>query len=313
MAGYRSRAYHGDGDLTALTAFAQQVTALLAPRPSYHHPGNVVWELYECDDTDDVRVWTGADGRDVACAIFEPPLTYEFTVAPAVERDPALLDEILRWADRRRIEARNKTDIPLAYQPRGANTISTSAFERDRARIDALIAAGYVRADGHGFRNERRLDDRLRDTVLPDGAEFRAISEEDEDERAELHREAWSVWGASSFTLARYRRLRSSPLYDGDLDVVLSVGGRFASYCICWVDERNRIGLFEPAGTRPEFAGRGFARLVLFEAFRRLRDKGMRTAIVDTSSVNQPAMALYRSAGFAPVEGRHTYVKTDAP
>jgi GNAT superfamily N-acetyltransferase len=312
MSTYVSRRYAGPRDLDDLITFAQDATAARAPKPAYYHPGDFVWQLFAFDETDDARIWSASDGRDVACAIFEPPSWYEFAVHPDVERDPELVHEITRWADGRRAVADNKDDVPLAYPERGTNTISTSAFASDRRRIDALLADGYARADEQSFRNARRLDDSLPDVVLPAGAEFCAITGQDEDERADLHRDAWSVWGTSAFTLERYRRLRASPLYDAELDVVLSVGGRMASYCICWLDERNRIGLFEPVGTRPQFTRRGLGKLVLLEAFRRLRDRGMRTAIVGTSTVNQPAMALYRSAGFAPVEEVHTYVKADA-
>jgi mycothiol synthase len=85
------------------------------------------------------------------------------------------------------------------------------------------------------------------------------------------------------------------------------------SYCVCWPDASNRVGLFEPVGTRPAAARRGFGRAVVLEAFRRLREKDMRTAIVGTGTVNRPATALYASAGFDIVLDRmHAYVKADA-
>jgi len=140
---------------------------------------------------------------------------------------------------------------------------------------------------------------------------FRAISDGDAPERAELYRDAWSVWGQSKHTTERYRRLRSAPLYDPELDIVLEFNGQLVSYCVCWLDAANQVGLFEPVGTRPSATRRGFGRIVLHEAFRRLRQKGMQTAIVSPGTVNRPAMALYASAGFEVVEREYTYVKPD--
>jgi GNAT superfamily N-acetyltransferase len=314
MPAFASRTYNGHRDLNALIAFAQQVTAARSPAPAFYHPGDFIWQLYPFDETEDVRIWSDPRAeRDVACAIFEPPLTYEFVVHPDYEDEAGLIAAILQWADSRRAAVSDRSDIPLAYRSRGANTISTSAFASDTRRIQALVRAGYARGDGESWHNERRIDGDLPQIALPSGAEFRTITQHVEEERAALHRDAWSVWGTSAHTVERYRRLRASPLYDPYLDVVLALDGQLASYCICWVDDANKIGLFEPVGTRPAFARMGLARLVLFEAFRRLRERGMRSAIVGTGTVNRPAMALYASAGFTPVEEIHTYLKTDEP
>lgn len=314
MPSFTTRPYRGRFDLDALIGFAKQVTAARAPSPSFYHPGDFAWQLYPFDETDDVCIW-GDPGapRDVACGIFEPPLTYEFIVHPDYEDDAELVAAILQWADGRRASVVDRTEVPLAYRSRGTDTISTSAFASDTRRIKALLRDGYARAEGLNWHNERRLDGGLPQVAMPRRAEFRAITEPDEEERAGLHRDAWSVWGTSAFTVERYRRLRRAPSYDPYLDVVLALDGRMASYCICWTDDANKIGLFEPVGTRPAFARMGLARLVLFEAFRRLRERGMRSAIVGTGSVNRPAMALYASAGFTPVEEIHTYLKADEP
>jgi ribosomal protein S18 acetylase RimI-like enzyme len=250
--------------------------------------------------------------RIVACAVFEPPLTYEFMIASGIPDQRDLLTEIFRWADGRRAVAVNKTDIALAYRARGDNTLSTSALASDTVRIEALLQHGYALHAGKSYRNARMLGDDLPPVALPDGAQFHAVAEYDIEGRAELHRDAWSVWGPSQFSAERYRKLRASTLYDPDLDIVLTHEGRMVSYCICWLDDANKIGLFEPVGTRPSVARRGFGRLVLYEAFRRLRERGMMTAIVGTGDVNQPAVALYASAGFKVVEEIHTYVKADA-
>jgi len=118
------------------------------------------------------------------------------------------------------------------------------------------------------------------------------------------------VWGQSSITVGTYRKLRSAPLYDQELDVVLEDSdGRFLSYCIGWQDIANGFGHFEPVGCRPDFTGRGYARAVTIEGLRRMQARGLHTALVSTASVNQRARVLYPSCGFVEADRAYYYVK----
>ena len=104
--------------------------------------------------------------------------------------------------------------------------------------------------------------------------------------------------------------LRAHPLYDEQLDIVVEApDGQLVSYCICWVDAANGVGVFEPVGTRPAYAGRGLARAAIFEGMRRLRDRGMHAARVSTASINERALRLYPACGFEVVDIRRYYVK----
>jgi len=310
---YVARPYQGGSDLHSLIQFAQNSTSARLPRASYYHPGDFVCQLYAFDESDDVRLLRNgtAEGAIIACAIFEPPHEFQFAIDATLADHKTLVADVIRWAEHRRALVRNKEEVPLAAESRGSNTLSTSALETDSARIEVLIGNGYALHEGTGFRVARDLTGPLPPVVLPEDAAFRRISDGDAPERAELHRDAWSVWGQSKHTTERYRRLRSAPLYDPELDVVLEFNGQLVSYCVCWLDAANHVGLFEPVGTRPSATRRGFGRIVLHEAFRRLREKGMRTAIVSTGMVNRPAMALYASEGFEMVEREYTYVKPD--
>ena len=49
-----------------------------------------------------------------------------------------------------------------------------------------------------------------------------------------------------------------SPVYDRDLDIVaVSADDRIGAFCIVWMDAVNRVGLFEPVGTHPDFQRKG--------------------------------------------------------
>ena len=54
-------------------------------------------------------------------------------------------------------------------------------------------------------------------------------------------------------------------------------------------------------GVVPEQRRRGVGRAVLAEVIARLRDEGWRRVALEVESENAPALALYRSLGFAPV------------
>ncbi len=114
------------------------------------------------------------------------------------------------------------------------------------------------------------------------------------------------------FSIDAYRRLRTTPGYDAELDIVIESGGRLVSYCVGWTDPASGVGYFEPVGTRPSSAGLGYGRAALHEGLRRMRERGLHTAMVATASINTAAQALYPSAGFRVVDEEHFYTKSFA-
>jgi ribosomal protein S18 acetylase RimI-like enzyme len=78
--------------------------------------------------------------------------------------------------------------------------------------------------------------------------------------------------------------------------VIEAPDGRFASYCLCWPDDENRVGELEPVGTREEFRRRGLGAAVCTFALRRLHEEGGLQAIVYCAT--EQACALYESIGF---------------
>jgi ribosomal protein S18 acetylase RimI-like enzyme len=113
------------------------------------------------------------------------------------------------------------------------------------------------------------------------------------------------VWGPSRLTEDTYRDVMGVWPYRPDLDCVLEApDGSFAAYVLCWYDDANRVGEFEPVGTRPEHRRRGFGSAVCLFALRRLWEEGAQSAIVYAGGreADEPARSLYESIGFH----RHT-------
>jgi ribosomal protein S18 acetylase RimI-like enzyme len=311
---FASRAYAGSADLDQLIDFAQKATGARFPRSTYMKGGDVVWMMFTpgFDPAANIRLWFDDDGL-VAYAWFEPPLNMDFDIRPGVSSVDSLADEILRWAEERRrsLGRPGNEQIPKAYAMLGENTVSTKALESDQQRIALLLRSGYARTDRfHVLYSRSLVEAPIAQPDLDAGLRLRHATDDDLDARVDVHRDAWSVWGNSKVTVETYSRLRSAPLYDPELDVVLeNSNGKFLSYCIGWLDSANGIGHFEPVGCRPDFTGRGYARAVTIEGLRRMQARGLHTALVGTESVNQRARVLYPSCGFVEVDRAHYYVK----
>jgi GNAT superfamily N-acetyltransferase len=93
----------------------------------------------------------------------------------------------------------------------------------------------------------------------------------------------------------------SSWPYRPDFDFVVEApDGTLAASALGWYDEANRVGEFEPVGTRPEHRRLGLASAVMLFGMRRFRDAGATHAIVGCrGDAGYPIPKLvYESIGF---------------
>lgn len=295
-----TRMFSGDDDARLLAQVASRA-ALATPQCIDWHVGDVWWGLYQntvFDPRPNIRLWF--DGAEpVGFAWFDPRGSVATQVVPERTDGADLAAEMLAWAEERRRAA------PVHE---GTLTLTATAFEHDARRIALLTERGYARVGTPLYHFQRPLS-AASIPAPPDGIIVRAVGEEPEwTARVDLHRE---VWHPSKVTLEAYCRLRAAPGYRPALDLVaITAEGTLASYCICWFDPATRTGEFEPVGTRPAFRRQGFARAVLVEGLRRLREHGATQAIVYTPHTNAGARALYESVGFRIVGSEYDYTKT---
>jgi ribosomal protein S18 acetylase RimI-like enzyme len=310
---FTSRAYEGALDLNLLIEFAERTARARWPRSTYKKVGDVVWTMLAPGSNANIELWFDATGL-VAYASFEPPLNVEFDIQPGLAIYDSVADEILRWAESRRhsLAQTGKQTIPKALAMLGYDMVClATALDSDSQRISLFERHGFKRTDGFDVLYSRSLRDPVSLPKLDPSLRLRHATDADLEARVDVHRDAWSVWGPSNATVETYRRLRSAPVYDPELDVVLEdVSGRFLSYCIGWLDIANGFGHFEPVGCRPDFTGRGYARAVTIEGMRRMQARGMHTALVATASVNERARVLYPSCGFVEADRAHHYTKS---
>ena len=308
-----SRTYSGAPDLNLLIEFARETTRARWPRSTYKKVGDVVWGMPPVDSEKfDIRLWF--DGAKLlACSWFEPPMNLEFDIMPGLVPYEQIADEILEWGQSHCEIGLQPADdtIPRAWAMLGYdNVILTMALDSDIERVTFLKRRDYIRTEGFDVLYRRSLDDLISAPPLEPPLRLRHATEADLEARVDVHRDAWSVWCLSRATIENYRQLRNCPIYDPELDVVLEgATGRFLAYCIGWLDVANGFGHFEPVGCRPAFTGRGYARAVTIECMHRMQARGMRTALVQTASVNQRARVLYPACGFAEVDRAYHYTK----
>jgi len=146
--------------------------------------------------------------------------------------------------------------------------------------------------------------DQLPDPVCPDGCSVRSCRGLEEVEaRARAQYGAFASTAPFDRYVERFARFMRSPAYAPERDVVAAApDGRIAAFCITWTDPRNRIGLFEPVGTHPDFQRKGLGKAVMCEALQRLKAAGMQHAVLCTGEDNPAAVRLYESVGFRVVD-----------
>ncbi|MEO6063981.1 MAG: GNAT family N-acetyltransferase [Thermoflexales bacterium] len=276
-----------DADVERLKAF------LMASRPhgqtAYMHVGDLLWGMRrhaELRPKRDHRIWFDEHGGVVGFARLYPPADVMMQVLPSLRGAGVLEGEMLAWALVERAQ--------YSQAGQSETAVTTAAAGSDAATISWLRSHGFVPNGDDLVILIRPLVDPVERVALTDGALARAVAGEAEyPERISIHRE---VWAPSKVTAEGYALTRSAPGYEPELDLAVALpGGAFAAYCICWLDPVNRVGEFEPVGTRPAYRRKGYGRAVLLEGMRRMRERGMREALVYCKAYN---VDFYHSAGF---------------
>jgi ribosomal protein S18 acetylase RimI-like enzyme len=134
-----------------------------------------------------------------------------------------------------------------------------------------------------------------------------ATSIEEAGKLAEAHHDAFN----SQWTAEEYQRVLESPGYDPKRElVVVAPDGRFAAFCVIWLDTINKRGLFEPVGTHHDFQRQGIGRAMMVYGLREMQARGIKTGVVLHETDNPASTALYKSLGFLPKYLIYDYVKT---
>lgn len=276
------RPFRANDDLRAMQELVQDAWAVCGPKVR-HHVGDLAWG--EIDAGGSKRALLEENGRVLAWGRLHAGVL-DFEVHP--ER-PGLLDEVLDWA------------------PAATTTVTLASNE---AAAELLRGRGWsVDEDAYWFAYLQRDLDDLPETEPPDGYRVRAVRGEQElAERTNVHRAAWAP---SQLTEEKVRRLMRTWPYRPELDCVgVAPDGSFASSTLAWLDDRNRVGEFEPVGTAPAHRRLGLGRAVNVFALAQLRSAGAESAVVycrGDAAYPVPKL-LYESVGFRRHDRTVTWV-----
>jgi mycothiol synthase len=303
------RAFTEPDDAGVLTDLMSRMTPWNEEGVGWLHPGDVTWRLYKnlaATPGEEMRIISDASGAAVALVeVPEPGLFYVHM--PHGYGD---LAEVMRFAAGQ-AEAELRS-LPLEEGKDAPKEIETEVLTTQPNAATVLRDLGFTPAGDPAFRlNGQPLVGDIPAPVLKNGAIVRHVRDDIADLRArvDLHRD---VWNPSKFDLAGYHRLRTKPPYRADLDLVVETAdGELAAYCIVWWDPVTKTGEFEPVGTAERFRGQGYAKAVLHEGLRRLRELGATyaTVINTMEETYAPSRALYPSAGFEPVAMFERYAR----
>lgn len=184
-----------------------------------------------------------------------------------------------------------------------ARTLDTTCRESDTARVTFLEKHGFVRTSTETISMRRDLDQPIPNPILSAGFIIRSVKGEEEAEAlAELHR---LVFGTDYVTTEVRLTWMRVPEYDPSLDLVaLAPDGTFAAYCMCSISkEQNQItgnleGQTDPVATHPRYQKLGLAKALLLTGLSLLKERGMKTAGLGTSSDNIAMQKTAQSVGF---------------
>jgi GNAT superfamily N-acetyltransferase len=163
----------------------------------------------------------------------------------------------------------------------------------------------------------------------PAGFTIRATRADELGSRVEVHRAAWKPaaqpWNdgrvvdpqaESSFDAAEYEAVRSTWLYEPELDLV-AVGPdqAFAGCCIAWFDPATGVAEIEPLGVAPAHRRSGLAVAMCHEVAARVSAAGGSSVFINTGPrAEYPApYGAYVKAGFAAVDRATQYVRNVPP
>jgi mycothiol synthase len=298
------RPYHPQ-DLERVCAFVQTCTHL-SPYYNFQLGDLLHWmcNIYRNTNLDQrFGVHENAQGDILAIAEFPPAkrTAFELIVHPHHRGTP--LESALLEAGTQHIWAQ------MQAENIESNQIYCSACSADSTRVGLLEALGYAleKPDFLALTTQSLLGD-LPTPVLPEGFHIRPVAgEQDVAQLVEVHSRSFG----SSWTEEQYLRVMRADGFHIEREVVVvAPDGRFGAFAVYWLDTLNRVALFEPVGTHPDFQRKGLARALMYHIMHLMQAHGMETAIVNHETDNAASSALYANLGFVRHVTFSDYAKT---
>lgn len=288
-----SRAYSNEADLQAM------IDLLVAVRPAERiadYPGVVdLHELLALTNVqDNTRLWFDANDQLVGFAFVDAYQNLRFEFEQQV-LDADIESEMMAWG---------VACIQRAMQESGETlTLDASCRDDDVQRLAFLERHGFVMEDIRSLHMVRSLNEPIPSPQLPAGFRIRPVAGEQEvDALVALHRAAF---GTENMTVDERLAMMRVPEYASGLDLlVVGPDGKLAAYCMCTISEEEnertgrQEGYTDPVATHPDYQRLGLAQALLLTGCHELKQRGMETAVLGTSSQNIPMQRTAEAVGF---------------
>ncbi|MEQ8676384.1 MAG: GNAT family N-acetyltransferase [Aggregatilineales bacterium] len=291
MTNYIHRNYQTDADLYAMQAMTAESIQQVGICGHLHIgdiPHRIFNDLRREDPKELVWLWHDLENHLAGYVIVCPAHKgFDLHIHP-VHRAGTLESEMIAYAVAQTRQKMAESKIE--------GDIGTDVDECDDVRMKRLEEAGFVRGKQLYWFTERNLGVPILKSTLQEGFFIRSAEGVHEAQKLiDVHSSGFG----SSWTLAQYERVMTSPGYDAERElVVVAPDGQFAAFCIIWLDENNKIGYFEPVGVHKDFHRRGLGSALMNHAMRIMIDKDMETATVLHEVDNPASTGLYASLGF---------------
>jgi len=288
-----SRTYSGSADLQLM------IDLLVAIRPAERiadYPGIVdLRELLALSSVQaNTRLWFGAEGQVIGFAFVDHyhNLRFEFDRQAA---HPDIEAEIVEWGMARLQRAGQANGEPLM--------LDASCLADDAERIALLKRHGFVEQTVRSLHMARSLAQPIPAPQLPAGFHIRhAAGEQEATALVALHRAAF---GTVTMTVEERLAMMRAPEYEAELDLLaVAPDGRLAAYCMCLISQEENArtgrneGYTDPVATHPDFQRRGVAKALLLTGLQQLKQRGIATAVLGTSSENAAMLRTAQAVGF---------------
>ena len=228
-----------------------------------------------------VGVWENDAGGIVGVVNVEVPRYGE----ACFQRHPGhafLLEEMLDYAEATLVD-------------REKNELRIWVYDHDDLFQALLQERGYQKDAEHPGHDSEFVIEGLPEKNLPDGYAVRSMAEGgDVALRCKVQGLGFDHPAPSEWTtVSEYKQVQEAPDYREDLDLyVKGPDGEYVSCCIVWYDAYNRMGIFEPVCTHPDFRRKGFGKAVIMEGVRRVAALGAERAWVGSG------LSFYEAIGF---------------
>ncbi len=268
-------------------------TSMEARPPWENKQGTVIAHLHRRAMTQQATMLWEADGVLVAYALFVPPsLVLTFQVHPQAQ-GKGIEQDILTWA----LEGIQTQ----ANQRGGAFSLWCRCHTSETARRTLLEEAGF-HSNWQDLRLVSSLASLLPAPSLPSAIVLRqGVHGNELEQYQELHQ---AVFDGTSIGLDDHQ----PPDYQPDLDLIaVDSQGVFVSFCLCELKQvadgsgDYAVGSIGVIGTRPASQKQGLGRTLLLTGMHLLKERGARTAFLETDQSNTQAMHLFTSVGFRTV------------